>query len=119
MSRAGDRPDRLDRAGEFVIFAAMKTIRCAVLLALLVLATGCAGSMASRAQKLELGMTKDRVVKLLGRKHTTVGAREESDARRTEVLRFEDPKSGERFVYFRDGRLVQWGDVRALQSMPQ
>jgi hypothetical protein len=102
-----------------VIFSAMKAMQLFVLSAALVLVTGCASSMASRAQKLELGMPKDRVVKLLGSKFTTVGAREESDARRTEVLRFEDPKSGEMFVYLRDGRLVQWGDVRALQSMPQ
>jgi hypothetical protein len=37
----------------------------------------------------------------------------------TEVLRFDDRKSGEMFVFLRDGRLVQWGDIRALQSMPQ
>jgi hypothetical protein len=97
----------------------MKAIRVVFLLSMLAAGTGCASSMASRAQKLELGMPKDRVIKLLGRNYSTVGAREESDARRTEVLRFEDAKSGEMFVYLRDGRLVQWGDVRALQSMPQ
>jgi hypothetical protein len=94
-------------------------LRLMLLTLTLAFTVGCASSLASRVQKLELGMPKDRVIKVLGRKYTTVGAREESDARRTEVLRFEDKKSGEMFVYLRDGRLVQWGDVRALQSMPQ
>ena len=81
--------------------------------------SGCAGTLASRSQRLDLGMTKAHVVKILGKKFTVVAAREEFDGRKTEVLRFEDPKSGEMFVYFRDGRMVQWGDVRALENMPQ
>jgi hypothetical protein len=80
--------------------------------------TGCAGSLASRTQKLELGMTKDRVIRTMGGGHVTVAAREDEASRRTEVLRFEDAKTGEVLVYLRDGKLVQWGDVRVLESMP-
>lgn len=64
-------------------------------------------------------MSKAQVVKILGKNFTVVAAREEFDGRKTEVLRFEDSKSGELFVYFRDSRMVQWGDVRALENMPQ
>lgn len=80
---------------------------------------GCASSLESRAQRLELGMGKDRVIRTLGGNHRTVGAREDTASRRFEVLRFEDRKSGEVLVYFRDGKLVQWGDVRVLESMPE
>jgi hypothetical protein len=85
---------------------------------LLVVATGCV-SMSSKTQRLQLGMTKDQVVKLMGRKHSTVGARETTDARRMEVLRYEDGQAGELLLYFRDGRLVQWGDRRVLDNIPE
>lgn len=85
--------------------------------ALLVVVSGCA-SMASKTQRLQLGMTKEQVVNLLGRKHSTVGARESVDARRIEVLRYEDDQAGELLLYFRDGRLVQWGDRRILDNIP-
>ncbi|MBU6182812.1 MAG: hypothetical protein KGR46_08375 [Verrucomicrobia bacterium] len=89
------------------------------LLALGVLLTGCAGTLASRSQKLELGMPKERTIKILGSNFTTVAAREELDGRKIEVLRFEDAKKSEVLAYFRDNRLVQWGDASALASMPQ
>jgi len=86
-------------------------------LALFFTVAGCA-SMSTKTQRLQLGMTKDQVVNLMGRKHTTVGARESSDARRTEVLRYTDDQSGELLLYFRDGRLVQWGDRSILDNIP-
>ncbi len=64
-------------------------------------------------------MSKERVVQTLGVGHHTVAAREDSTNVRVEVLRFEDPKFGEVLVYLRDGKLVQWGDVRALEGMPE
>lgn len=98
----------------------MKTfVHFLALLAALALVPGCASSLQSRTQKLELGMSKDRVIRTMGGKHTTVGAREDSASRRLEVLRFEDAKTGEVLVYLRDGKLVQWGDVRVLENMPQ
>lgn len=103
-----------------IIFRGMKTV--AMMLAMVLpafLLTGCSSTLSARAERLELGMSKDRVIRTLKQGHSTVAAREDSSGSRTEVLRFEDPKSGEMLVFLRDGRLVQWGDVRALQTMPQ
>jgi hypothetical protein len=76
------------------------------------------GSMDSRTQKLNLGMTKDQTTSLLGKDFKAVGARESADARKVEVIRYDDPKYGELLLYFRDGKLVQWGDIRILDNMP-
>ena len=79
---------------------------------------GC-GSLDSRTQKLNLGMTKDQTTSLLGDEYKTVGARETADARKAEVIRYDDAKYGELLLYFRDGKLVQWGDIRILDNMPE
>ncbi len=92
-----------------------------LLLALLFAAavlTGC-GSFDTRTQKLNLGMTKSQATALLGDDYRTVGARETADARKAEVIRYDNEKSGELLLYFRDGKLVQWGDIRILDNMPQ
>lgn len=82
---------------------------------------GCSsfGSLDSRSQKLSLGMTKEQTTSLLGRDFKVVGARETADARKAEVIRYDDPKFGELLLYFRDGKLVQWGDIRILDNMPE
>lgn len=79
---------------------------------------GC-GSFDSRTQKLNLGMTKPEATALLGDEYKTVGARETPDASKAEVIRYDDEKSGELLLYFRDGKLVQWGDIRILDNMPE
>lgn len=83
----------------------------------LVILSGC-GSMDTRTQKLNLGMSKDQTTSLLGKDFKAVGAREAADAREVEVIRYDDPKYGELLLYFRDGKLVQWGDIRILDNMP-
>lgn len=83
----------------------------------LVILSSC-GSMDTRTQKLNLGMTKDQTTSLLGKDFKAVGARESADARKVEVIRYDDPKYGELLLYFRDGKLVQWGDIRILDNMP-
>jgi len=83
----------------------------------LVIRSSC-GSMDTRTQKLNLGMTKDQTTSLLGKDFKAVGARESADARKVEVIRYDDPKYGELLLYFRDGKLVQWGDIRILDNMP-
>jgi hypothetical protein len=75
--------------------------------------------MDTRTQKLNLGMTKDQTTSLLGKDFKAVGAREAADARKVEVIQYDDPKYGELLLYFRDGKLVQWGDIRILDNMPQ
>ena len=81
--------------------------------------TGCANGIHQRSQKLQLDMPRDRVVKTIGHRHSTVAARKEGDSGRVEVLRFSDKRGNELLGYFRDGKLVQWGDSSALQNMPQ
>lgn len=90
----------------------LATLAAALLLA------GCA-TLDSRSQKLNLGMTKEQTTALLGDDYKVVGARETADARKAEVIRYDDPKYGELLLYFRDGKLVQWGDIRILDNMPE
>lgn len=85
--------------------------------AALALAAACQ-TMDERVQKLRLGMTKQQTTALLGKNFGVVGARESPDARRIEVIRYDDAKRGELLLYFRDGQLVQWGDTRVLDNMP-
>jgi hypothetical protein len=93
----------------------LSTALLAALLALL--ATGCA-SLDKRTQRLALGMSKDQATSLLGSGYKLVGARETVDSRKAEVIRYDDPKYGELLLYFRDNKLVQWGDIRILDNMP-
>ena len=90
------------------------------LLALVIAAaiTGCA-SIDRRTQKLNLGMTKEQATNLLGKDFKTVGARESTNARKVEVIRYDDADYGELLLYFRDGKLVQWGDIRVLENVPE
>ena len=83
----------------------------------LVILSSC-GSMDTRTQKLNLGMSKDQTTSLLGKDYKAVGAREAADSRKVEVIRYDDPKYGELLLYFRDSKLVQWGDIRILDNMP-
>lgn len=96
-------------------FSLLATLSAALFLA------GCSsmGSLDSRSQKLSLGMTKEEATSLLGKDFKVVGARETADARKAEVIRYDDPKFGELLLYFRDGKLVQWGDIRILDNMPE
>lgn len=76
-------------------------------------------SLGSRTQLLNLGMTKEQATSPLGEDYQEIGVRETADARKSEVIRYDDPNYGERLLYFRDGKLVQWGDIRVLDNMPE
>ena len=91
----------------------------AILAALFLAGCSSFGSLDSRSQKLSLGMTKEQTTALLGDEYKVVGARETADARKAEVIRYDDPNYGELLLYFRDGKLVQWGDIRILDTMPE
>jgi len=86
--------------------------------AALVALAGCA-SIEKRTQKLSLGMTKDQATSLLGKGYKTVGARESVGTRKVEVIRYDDKEYGELLLYFRDGKLIQWGDIRVLENVPE
>lgn len=99
-------------AGRFIVMLSSA-------LALSTFLTGCANGLYQRSQKLQLDMPKNRAVKMIGHRHSTVAARKEGDNGHVEVLRFSDKRGNELLGYFRDGKLVQWGDLSALQNMPR
>ena len=84
--------------------------------ALLVLAA--CSSIEKRAQKLQLGMSKEAAIKLLGSDYTVVAARVEADGSPISVLKFPGSKKKDLFLYFRKEKLTQWGDTAALNAMP-
>ena len=91
------------------------------MLALVLIATslvGCA-SLQSKTQKLELGMTKQQTTDLLGDDYMAVGARAHTDGKTLEAIKYHDEKTGDLYLYFSDGKLVQWGDTEVLKAMPQ
>ncbi len=88
------------------------------LTSLLLLALVACSSMDSRTKKLQLGMSRAQVVKILGSDYTVAGAKKDADGSALEVLRFGEKKDPGLFIYFNNDRLVQWGDNQVLQNMP-
>lgn len=76
-------------------------------------------TMSDKTQQLSLGMSKEQVIKVLGKEFQTVGARDSSIHGKVEVVRYKDDDDGELLVYFREGRLVQWGDTTELANIPE
>ena len=62
-------------------------------------------------------MSKDAVTSLLGSNYVTVGAREDADQKNVEVIRYQK-KEETLFLYFREQKLVQWGDISILNNIP-
>lgn len=96
----------------------MKKSLCLLTTGLLLLGITACSSLQSRAKKLTLGMERQQVVKTLGGSYTPVAARTEEGGSNIEVLRFGKRKRDSIYTYFRDGKLVQWGDESALDRMP-
>lgn len=100
------------------MLATMKSILQVVLIvAALFSLSGCS-SIQSRSQKLHLDMTKSAAIELMGSDYTTVAAREEPDGTSVSVLQYQLKKNQPLFLYFRQDKLVQWGDVSVLNAMP-
>jgi hypothetical protein len=78
--------------------------------------TACS-SFESRSRKLQLGMTREQVVKTLGNEYTVAGAKKEANGSTIEVLRFGEKKDPGVYAYFHNGQLVQWGDQQVLQTL--
>ncbi len=74
--------------------------------------------MESRSQKLTLGMPRTGVIELMGSDYSTVAARVEPDGTHVSVLKYELSKQKPLFLYFRQDKLVQWGDTSVLSAMP-
>ncbi len=76
-------------------------------------------TMSDKTQGLSLGMSKEQVIKVLGKDFQTVGARDSSVHGKVEVVRYKTDDDGDLLVYFREGRLVQWGDTSELANIPE
>jgi hypothetical protein len=96
----------------------MKTYFTTIVCSIALLSLAACSSMEKRSQKLQLGMTKDAAVELLGSDYSVVAARVEADGSPVSVLKFSEGKKKELFLYFRNNKLAQWGDAAALQAMP-
>jgi hypothetical protein len=96
----------------------MKRILSTALLSVLVVGLAACSSLDARTKKLQLGMTREQVVKTLGGDYSMVGAKKDADGSATEVLRFGEKKDQGLFAYFQNGKLVQWGDQQVLKNMP-
>ncbi len=80
--------------------------------------SGCS-SVESRSQKLRLGMTRNDAVSVMGSGYSTVAARVETDGTPVSVLRYDLDKNQPLYLYFRQDKLVQWGDTSVLSAMPE
>jgi hypothetical protein len=78
--------------------------------------TACS-SFESRSRKLQLGMSREQVVKTLGNEYTVAGAKKEANGSTIEVLRFGDKSDEGVYAYFHNGQLVQWGDQQVLKTL--
>ena len=97
----------------------MPSLKLAVTgLCAVVLLSACS-SMSDRTQELSLGMSKQQVTKILGKDFSTVGAQASSLNGQVEVISYKDDNDGDVLIYFRDGKLVQWGDTAELANIPQ
>jgi hypothetical protein len=79
--------------------------------------TGCA-STESRSQKLTLGMSQADATKLMGSDYSTVAARVGADGAPESVLKYDLKRKEPLYLYFRQDKLVQWGDISVLNAMP-
>lgn len=86
------------------------------ILTLLLLAA--CSSLEQRSQKLELGMTKETVIDTLGTDYSVAAARVEIDGSPVAVLKYRHKKETPIYLYFRNDKLVQWGDTQVLKAMP-
>ncbi len=95
----------------------MKRILLFIFFCAVLCLAGCS-TLDSRTQDLKLGMTKEQTVKQLGKDYRTVGARQSSTDGAVEVIKYVDGDFGDLFLYFRDGKLVQWGDTKVMDDIP-
>ncbi|MGB7747154.1 MAG: hypothetical protein WBN75_07700 [Verrucomicrobiia bacterium] len=75
-------------------------------------------SVESRSQKLQLGMARAAAIKTLDSDYTIVAARVDADGSSITVLNFPIKKKNGLYLYFRNDKLAQWGDIGVLDAMP-
>ena len=80
--------------------------------------TGCA-STESRSQKLTLGMSFADATGLMGSDYSAVAARVEAAGAPLSVIKYELKTKEPLYLFFRQDKLVQWGDTSVLKAMPE
>lgn len=63
-------------------------------------------------------MSMADVTQLMGSDYTTVAARVEAGGTPVSVIKYELKKKEPLYLYFRQDKLVQWGDTSVLKAMP-
>lgn len=98
----------------------MKVFRLLLLSGMAVIFLSACASYDKRVNRLELGMTQPQVERLLGNDFTNKAARVEADGTQTRLLEFTHPRTNRTtWVFFRNGRVVQWGSPDSLRTFPQ
>jgi len=95
----------------------MNKARFFLMLATMIVLTACASSLSSRAQDLRLGMTLEEATGVVGSGYTTVAARVTTDGQ-VQAIKYTDKKTGDLVLYFKNDKLVQWGDLDILKQIP-
>lgn len=89
------------------------------LLPLLALVLASCATFSEKTQGLQLGMSEAQVKDRLGSEYQVKASKYAADGQPVEVWQFQDPKSNEIYwVYFKGGKLVQWGTPEAIKSIP-
>ena len=96
----------------------MKKYITPIVCTLTLLALASCSSIETRSQKLQLGMAKTDAIKTLDSGYTIVAARMDTDGSSVSVLNFPIKKKNGLYLYFRNDKLTQWGDVGVLDAMP-
>lgn len=81
--------------------------------------TACSSSMQSKMQDLSFGMTQDQVRDVLGSDYEVVAASMNKEGKPVQGWKYQNSdKDPAYMVYFVNGKLAQWGNAAALQSIP-
>lgn len=96
----------------------MKKCLTSIVCTLTLLALAGCTSLEERSQNLQLGMAKATAIKMLDSDYTTVAARMDADGNSVSVLNFPTKNEKGLYLYFRNDKLVQWGDIGVLDAMP-
>lgn len=96
----------------------MKVITQGLLISATVLCLVGCSSVERRSQNLTLGMSRAEATHLLGSDYSTAAARTEPDGSSVSVIKYELKNKQPLYLYFRQDKLVQWGDSSVLTAMP-
>ena len=77
---------------------------------------GCSTTISKRLNRLDLGMAQTQVKRILGDNYIAEASMTDANGARLELWEYTDKKTGEAYrIYFKDGRLAQWGSRDSLE----